>query len=75
MWSAKSLSVKSPGSFRRVRSARKISNLPSARIKKIKGIKRVSCWVSRIVGEDWSTCNRAVGRGVETERAWSQVLH
>lgn len=34
MWSVKRLSVKSTGSFRKVRSARKISDLPSAWIKK-----------------------------------------
>lgn len=70
-WSVKRLSVKSTGSFRRVRSARKISDLPSAWIKKIKGVKGVS----PVVGEGWSTCNRTVGSGVGRERARRQVLH
>lgn len=66
-----------------MRSARKISDLPSAWIKKIKGVKGFS----PVVGEGWSTCNRTagewgtagecrtVGRGVGRERARRKVLH
>lgn len=43
-----------------MRSARKISDLPSAWIKKIKG---VSCWVSLIVGEGLEHLQQNCGKG------------